>query len=79
MLFLEMGRQDQKKRDPKGIKRGPLGANQCACCKEEGHWRKECLKFKRDSTDENAHQEMPKGQCKSDDERGGPVAPLNLS
>ena len=68
MLFLEMGRQDQKKRDPKGIKRGPLGANQCACCKEEGHWRKECLKFKRESRDGNLCWEMLNRQAESDDE-----------
>lgn len=25
----------------------PLGINQCTCCKEEGHWRKDCLELKK--------------------------------
>ena len=54
MMFLETGWQDQRKRwDPKDKKRGPLCANQCSYCKEVGHRRKKCLKFKRESRDGN--------------------------
>ena len=40
MLFLEKVQWDKGKRQAhKEKKRGSLGANQCAYCKEEDHWR----------------------------------------
>ena len=45
----------------------PTGANQRVYCKEEGHWRKECPKFKRESRDGNPCQEMLKRRGESDD------------
>ena len=80
MVFLETGWKDQKKRQgPKRKQRDPLGTNQCAYCKEEGNWRKECLKFKWGSRDENPCWKMLKRQRESDDEWGGPGSPLDIS
>ena len=45
-VFLVTGRQGQrKKQNPKGRRRGPIDINQCAYCKEEGHWRRKCPKL----------------------------------
>lgn len=43
------GRGKGKKAEPNasGGSRPPLGRNQCAYCKEEGHWKKDCLKRPR--------------------------------
>ena len=47
MVILETGLQDHRRRqDTKGERRGPLSIKKCVYCKEEGHWRKECLKQK---------------------------------
>lgn len=32
----------KERRDTKGKGKDPLGANQRAYCKQEGHWRKDC-------------------------------------
>ena len=80
VLFLEAEWWGQKKKgDPKGKKGGPLGTNQCAYCKEEGHWRRKFPKLKRESGDEKSHQETLKRWGESDDKWGGPGTPFNIS
>ena len=65
---------------PERRRKDPLGANQCAYCKEEGPWRRNCLKLKvKDRKDENPHQEILDRKEESHDKWGGPTAPLGIS
>lgn len=49
-VFIEMFWGNQRKSQGSGWKGNEkkefkaLGTNQCACCKEEGHWKRECPK-----------------------------------
>lgn len=50
VLLAQEGRAETKgkgnRKTPQGKKRAPLGKDQCAYCKEEGHWKKDCPKLK---------------------------------
>ena len=54
------------KRGPKERRKGPIGFNQCAYCREEGHWRKECPSHRRESRSEIPGRAMVKWRREAD-------------
>ena len=75
-IFLEIVLENQKRWNLQGKGKDPLGANQCAYCKEEDHWRRECLKFERRNKEyKNLHREMLERTGEFDDEWGGQGLP----